>query len=48
MQFRRIYVQKKDGFNIEATGVLKDLQESLSLNNLEKVIVYNRYDVSGI
>ena len=48
MQVKRIYVQKKDGFDIEATGILKDLQENLLLTNLEKVIIYNRYDVSGI
>lgn len=48
MQVKRIYVQKKYGFDVEATGILKDLQENLLLTNLEKVIVYNRYDVSGI
>lgn len=48
MQVKRIYVQKKAGFDIEATGILKDLQENLLLTKLEKVIVYNRYDVSGI
>lgn len=45
---RRIYVEKKDGFDIEAKGVLQDLKENLSLSALEKVRVLNRYDVSGI
>ena len=48
MQVKRIYVQKKDGFDIEATGILKDIRENLQITNLDKVIVYNRYDVSGI
>lgn len=48
MQVRRIYVQKKEGFNNEAKGLLKDLKESLKLANLKNLIILNRYDVSGI
>lgn len=28
-QVRRIYVEKKDGFDVEARGVLADLRENL-------------------
>ncbi len=45
---RRIYVEKKNGFDIEAKGVLQDLKENLSLSALTNVRVINRYDVSGI
>ncbi|MEE0945155.1 MAG: phosphoribosylformylglycinamidine synthase [Clostridia bacterium] len=45
---RRIYVEKKKGFDVEARGVLQDLRENLSLDTLTNVRVLNRYDVSGI
>lgn len=45
---KRIYVQKRPGFDVEAKGVLADLQENLQIKELEDVIILNRYDVSGI
>ena len=45
---KRIYVQKKEGFDIEAKGVLADLRESLQLEGLQNVIILNRYDVEGL
>ncbi len=45
---RRIYVQKRPGFDVEAKGVLNDLKENLQIKELEDVIILNRYDVSGI
>ncbi len=45
---RRIYVQKKLGFDVEAQGILKDLKENLQIKELTNVIVLNRYDVSNI
>ena len=45
---KRIYVQKKPGFDIEAKGLLEDLKENLLIDNLQDVIVLNRYDVEGI
>ena len=45
---KRIFVQKKEGYNVEAKGVLADLRESLNISNLEDVIILNRYDVEGI
>ncbi|MBQ6558096.1 MAG: phosphoribosylformylglycinamidine synthase, partial [Clostridia bacterium] len=45
---RRIYVEKKEGFNVEAKGVLADLRENLSLDGLKNVRIINRYDVSGV
>ena len=34
---RRIYVEKKTGFDVEAKGVLADLKENLSLKGLKDV-----------
>ena len=48
MEVKRIYVKKKEGFNVEAKGVLADLRENLQMENLKNVEIYNRYDVSGI
>ncbi len=45
---RRIYVEKKNGFDVEAQGVLADLKENLSLSNLKSVRIINRYDIDGI
>ena len=45
---RRIYVEKKDGFDVEAKEVLEDLRQNLSMTGLERVRIINRYDVEGI
>lgn len=45
---KRIYVEKKPEFSVEAKGLLKDLKESLLLENLEDLKMVNRYDVEGI
>ena len=45
---RRIYVEKKRGFDVEAQSVLEDLKENLSLGGLTDVRIINRYDVEGI
>ena len=45
---KRIYVQKKPGFDIESKGLLEDLRQNLLIENLKDVILLNRYDVEGI
>ncbi|WP_234121046.1 phosphoribosylformylglycinamidine synthase [Clostridium hydrogenum] len=45
---RRIFVKKKDGFDVEAGGLFKDLKENLGIDGLKKVSIVNRYDMSGI
>ncbi|MBI9070708.1 MAG: phosphoribosylformylglycinamidine synthase [Melioribacteraceae bacterium] len=45
---RRIFVEKKQGFNIEAVGLLNELRENLSLGKLDRVRVLYRYDVEAI
>ena len=44
MEVKRIYVKKKEGFNVEAKGLLADLKENLQMENLENVQIYNRYE----
>ena len=41
-------LKKKNGFDVEAKGVLADLKENLSLKVLKNVRIINRYDVSGV
>ncbi|HVI40966.1 MAG TPA: AIR synthase-related protein, partial [Anaerovoracaceae bacterium] len=45
---RRIYVEKKKGYDIEAQGLYEDLKENLHLKDLTAVRVVNRYDMEGI
>ncbi|MBN7773053.1 phosphoribosylformylglycinamidine synthase [Clostridium aminobutyricum] len=45
---KRIYVEKKQGFNIEAKGLYEDLKQNLHLEGLTNVRVINRYDVEGV
>ena len=47
-QVRRIYVEKKKGFDVEAQGVLEDLRSNLSITGLNAVRIITRYDVEGI
>ena len=48
MSVRRVYVEKKPGFRVEATGLLKDLRDNLYLNTLEEVRILYRYDIDHI
>ena len=45
---RRIYVEKKKGFDVEAASLFNDIRENLHLNALKGVRVLNRYDIDGI
>ena len=47
-QVRRIYVEKKPGFDVEAGGMLQDLRENLGLTGLDRLRLLNRYDVAGL
>lgn len=42
---KRIFVEKKEGYNIEAKGLLKDFTQNLGIENLEDVRILNRYDI---
>ena len=45
---RRIYVEKKAGFDVEASHMLADLRESLGVECLTRVRIFQRYDISGM
>ncbi|HHW49583.1 MAG TPA: phosphoribosylformylglycinamidine synthase [Clostridiaceae bacterium] len=45
---RRVFVEKKKGFDIEAQGLYRDLKTNLGIRGLKSVRVINRYDVEGI
>ena len=44
----RVFVEKIQGFNIEAQHMLADLKGNLGVQGLEEVRILNRYDVSGL
>ena len=45
---RRIFVEKKPGFDGEARGLLADFRENLGVRGLERVRLLSRYDVCGV
>ena len=47
-QVRRLYVRKQAGCDIEAAGLLGDLQLTLGIGGIRALRIYNRYDVSGL
>lgn len=48
MSIKRLFVEKKKGFDIEACAMKQDLIENLGLSGLTAVRVINRYDIDGI
>ncbi len=45
---KRIFVEKKPGFNVEAQGILRELKGNLGMKKIENVRVFNRYDISHV
>ena len=45
---RRIFTEKRDGFNIEAKGILSDITGTLGIAGIEELRVFKRYDIEGI
>lgn len=45
---RRIYVEKKPGFDIEAQSLYRELKYNLGIDGLQGVRIINRYDIEGI
>ena len=44
---RRIYVEKKAGYDVEARALLLDLRDNLAVKGISGLRLLNRYDVSG-
>ena len=45
---RRIFVEKKKGFDVEAQSLCADIRENLGIKGLKGVRVLNRYDMDGL
>lgn len=45
---RRIFVEKKPGFNVEALELFHEIKENLNIKTLKSVRIVNRYDVCEI
>ncbi|MBW6409871.1 phosphoribosylformylglycinamidine synthase [Clostridium weizhouense] len=48
LNIKNIFVEKKDGFDVEAKSLLRDFKENLSIESLEKVRLINKYIISDI
>ena len=44
---KRLFVEKRPGFDVEARHMLADLRENLGIAALEAIRVVNRYDLEG-
>lgn len=45
---QRVYVEKKEGFDIEAQALKQDICENLGIDILKNVRILQRYDVEGL
>ncbi|MDR1059924.1 MAG: hypothetical protein LBL83_01640, partial [Clostridiales bacterium] len=45
---RRLYVEKKGGFDVEAGAMLAELRDIIRIRGLRKLRLLNRYDVQGL
>ena len=48
MSVYRCYSKKKEGFDVEAQGLCRQLREQLGIDGLQSVDILNRYDVEQI
>ena len=47
-EVKRIFVERRKGFDFEAVNLLADLKQNLGIKNAEAVRIINRYDISGL
>lgn len=45
---KRIFVEKREGFDVEAKNLLSNLTENLNLKAIKSLRILNRYDISNI
>lgn len=45
---RRVFVEKREGFDVEAQQLLGDIRENLGMNSLSGLRIVKRYDISGL
>ncbi|MBR5480057.1 MAG: phosphoribosylformylglycinamidine synthase [Clostridia bacterium] len=44
----RCFAEKREGFDVEARGLCAEVRGNLGVKSLERVRIFNRYDVQGI
>ena len=44
----RVFVEKRDGFDVEARHMLDDLRDNLGMTAIRSLRLLNRYDVEGL
>ena len=44
----RVFVEKREGFDVEARAMLADLRDNLGLREIRELRLLNRYDVEGL
>jgi len=47
-RIRRVFAEKKKGYDIEAQGLYRDLKVNLGISELKGVRIINRYDITDI
>lgn len=47
-EVRRIFVEKKAGYDTESINLFNDIKENLEIENLNSLRIISRYDVSGL
>ena len=45
---KRIFVEKRDGFNIPARSLLEDFRETIGIKNLDNLRLFVRYDIEDL
>lgn len=48
MAVKRIFVEKKSGFDVEANGLFNEIKELLQIDEIQNVRIIYRYDIEGI
>lgn len=48
MKVKRVFVEKKSGFDIEAKNFLSEIKSYLNIKHLKDVKILHRYDIEGI
>ena len=45
---KRLLVGKREGFDLEAKALMKDLKDSLHIDCIDNLRLLNRYDIEGL
>ena len=48
MSVRRIFVEKRRGFDVPAKQMFDDLRETLEIEGLDSLRLFQRYDIEGL